>query len=184
MLVALATVVLAQSNGIVLYRGAEIAGSDTKYWSVEDTQVDKADTTRSSGQGLVLFLGKDKRAFLRFGDLRRALGPNKRIVSAKLTLTPAYLESEGTLSLKRFGTGWHESPGTGAVQPEPKLWATTWEQRHHGFHRWRDGGREFVAQSGHSQAVPSSAPTVVFDGLATDVQAFYDRWYEKNGWAI
>ena len=184
MLAALVSVALLQTQPTVLYRSADITASDTKYWSVEDTQIDKSDLNRSSGQGLVLFLGKDKRAFLRFGDLRRALGPNKRIVSARLVLTPSYITTEGTLTLKRFGASWHESPGTGSIQPEPKLWSTSWDNRHFGFHRWRDGGREFLAATGASQSVPASASSVVFDGLAADVQAFYDRWYENHGWAL
>lgn len=185
MLAALLTLTVAQANPVVLFRGADIAGSDTRYWSVEDTQMDRSDPSRSSGQGLVLFLGKDKRTLLRFGDLRCALGPNKRIVSAKLTITPAYLSAGGTLTLKRFGASWNESPGTGGVQPEPVLWSTSWDHRHFGFQRWRDGGREFVATTASGTAtVPASAESVVFDGLAGDVQAFYDRWYDNHGWAI
>src|SRR5687768_4698922 len=185
MLVALVSFAVVQANTSLLYRGADIPGSDTKYWSAEDTQIDRADPNRSSGQGLVLFLGKDKRALLRFGDLRRALGPNKRIVSARLLLTPAYLSSEGTLTLKRFGASWHEGPGTGGVQPEPRLWSTSWDHRHFGFHRWRDGGREFISNTATaSLSVPASAESVVLDGLGSDVQAFYDRWYENNGWAM
>jgi hypothetical protein len=185
MLAALLTLAISQTGTVVLYRGAEAIGSDTKYWSVEDTQVDKADPVRSAGQGLVLFLGRDKRAFLRFGDLRRALGPNKRIVSAKLTLTPAYVTSEGALTLKRFAKSWHESPGTGALQPLPIAWSTSWDHRHFGTQRWRDGGREFMAQTASaSVTVATSANTVVIEGLAADLQAFYDRPYDNFGWAL
>lgn len=189
MLAVLFTVVAAQGGPIVLHRGSEIAGSDTRYWSVEDTQVEKASPDRSSGQGLVLFLGKDKRAFLRFGDLQRALGPNKRVVSARLVLTPSYLSTGGKLTIRRFSGSWHESPGTGHAQPETPRWATTWNHQHFGTgsqaHRWRDGGRELMAQTASAEVdVAASAETVVLDGLAADVQGFYDRWYENHGWAI
>ncbi len=188
MLSALVSIVLAQ-NSTVLYRGSDIPGSDTKYWSVEDTQVDRADAERSSGQGMVLFLGKDKRVFLRFGDLRRALGPNKRIVSAKLILTPAHITTAGKLTLSRMGTGWHESPGTGGVQLTPPLWSTSWNYRHYGQGaagiRWRDGGREFISSTPSASAnVGGDSMSVELDGLGGDVQAFYDRWYENNGWAL
>ncbi|MDQ2987155.1 MAG: hypothetical protein M3R13_10640 [Armatimonadota bacterium] len=189
MLTALLTLALAQNAPITLYRGSDIAGSDTKYWSVEDTQIDKSDPVRSSGQGLVLFLGKDKRAFLRFGDLRRALGPNKRIVSAKLILTPAYITSGGNLTLHRFGTSWHESAGTGNIQPTTPAWSTSWNFRHFGERRaairWRDGGSEFLAATPSAQQqVEITSDSVVLDGLAADVQSFYDKWYDNNGWAL
>ena len=185
MLAALVTLALVQNTPTILYRGSEIPGSSTRYWSVEDTVLEKADATRSAGAGLVLFLGKDKRALLRFADLRRALGPNKRIVSAKLHLTPAYVTTEGTLTLKRFGASWHESPGTGGVQPTPIPWSTSWDHRHFGSHRWRDGGREFVSETSiGSVTVGPTTQTVVFDGLAGDVQSYYDRWYENQGWAL
>jgi len=188
MLSALLTVLVTQ-NSIVLYRGSDIPGSDTKYWSVEDTQVDKSDAERSAGQGLVLFLGKEKRVFLRFGDLRRALGPNKRIVSARLTLSPTHITTGGKLTLSRMGVEWNESPGTGGVQLVTPMWSTSWNYRHYGQGsagiRWRDGGREFIATTPSAEAdVSSSSTSVVLDGLAGDVQAFYDRWYENNGWAI
>lgn len=188
MLSALVSLVLAQ-NSVVLYRGSEIAGSDTKYWSVEDTQVDKTDPARSAGQGMLLFLGKDERVFLRFGDLQRALGPNKRIVSARLILSPAHLTTGGSLTLRRFGATWHESAGTGGIQLETPLWSTSWNYRHYGKGsagiKWRDGGREFLAATpSGTAAVGIEGSAVVLDDLAADVQSFYDRPYDNNGWAI
>jgi hypothetical protein len=180
---------LNQTPGIVLYQGAEVPASGTKYWSAEDIQIDRADPTRSSGQGLVLFLGKDKRALIRFADLQRALGPNKKIVSAKLTLTPAYITSGGMLTLRRFGASWHDGPGTGGVQPKPSRWSTSWDYQFYGEggrgKKWRDGGREYLADTvSAQQAVETNTTIVELTGLGSDVQAFYDRWFENNGWAL
>ena len=184
-----ASLLPAQLPENTLYSGSLIGTTGAQYWSVEDIQIDKADATRSSGQGLVLFLGKDKRALIRFADLQRALGAHRKIRSAKLVLTPAYVTTAGTLTLRRFNAPWHDGPGTGGVQPKPKRWSTSWDYQFYGEgnrgRRWRDGGREHVATNISAQAeVATDATTVELSGLEGDVQSMYDRWYENNGWTL
>jgi hypothetical protein len=171
-----------------LYRGASIPGSETRYWSCEDVSLDKRYPLRSNGQGLVLQAGKDKRALIRFGDLRRAIGPGQRIVSARLVVNVEQVAMPGRVELKRFSSPWHEGPGFGEGQPNPLQGSISWGFRFYDAKRptsWKNGGAEFVAVTPSSSADGDlQSKEIVFDGIGSDVQAFYDRPYDNNGWSI
>ena len=77
---------LVGAQTVTLQRGAPIG--DSTYWSCEDTVLSRELPDGSFGQGELLPANRSTRVLVRFGDLVRALGPNKRIVDAKLVLTP------------------------------------------------------------------------------------------------
>jgi hypothetical protein len=189
MLALLAALSLFPTDFLTLYRGSTIGGSDTRYWSCEDITIDREHALRSNGQGLLLSVGPGKRALLRFGDLQRAVGPGKRVTSAKLVLEPVGFMKPGQVKLYRFNARWNEGAGMGEPTQQPPEGATTWAFqwfRSKGAPwAWKDGGAAFMA--GEASAVADVTPgskEITFEGLANDLQGFVDRWYENNGWAI
>src|SRR5688500_2973096 len=88
-LLALTLLPSSQTQTVTLYRGATVIrdGVPVKYWQVEDTYLDpqKADTN-FGGQGK-LTGGDGKTVLIKFGDFGQAIGSNKRIKKASLTLT-------------------------------------------------------------------------------------------------
>ncbi|MBA3725720.1 MAG: hypothetical protein H0W86_04515 [Armatimonadetes bacterium] len=178
-----------QASSIILYRGGPIAGSDTRYWSCEDTTLDKERAQRSYGQGMLLRMSPSQRTLLRFADLRRAFGPEKRVVNAKLVLTTEQVAKPGRIKLYRFGAPWNEGGGTGEPQAAPPQWSTTWD--HQFFdergrtRRWNQGGANFMAQTPSAEAdVVVGQREIVADGLQADAQLFYERPYDNDGWVI
>ncbi|GIV01399.1 MAG: hypothetical protein KatS3mg015_0229 [Fimbriimonadales bacterium] len=185
-MIALAVALVVQTHTVTLYRGADLP-EDSRYWSCEDTTLSKSAPEASFGQGTLLTLSPDHKVLIRFGDLERAIGPRKRIVSAKLVLTVVQVEQAGTVTLKRFRGPWFEGGGISGEAPADAMNSTWSHQLFHGQKkiRWRNGGAEFTAPSPSAQVpVSQSAQTIEFTGLENDVQQMYDRWYENYGWVI
>ncbi|MCW5946485.1 MAG: discoidin domain-containing protein [Fimbriimonadales bacterium] len=178
------------STEIVLYRGASLLNDPhTRYWSAEDTTLVRENPERSSGQSRVIAASRSKRTLIRFGDLRRAIPPNSRIVSARLVLSVELAAGSGEATLSRFGARWNEGGGAGENQPIPPDYSTSWSFQFFATDnrakRWQGGGLQHVAVTPSSKAAFNSASTeIVFDGLERDVQEFYDKWYENHGWSI
>lgn len=181
---------LTQSgDSVTLYRGARLANDpETRYWSAEDTYLLQDVPLRSTGQATLMRIGKGYRALIRFGDLERALGPNRKVTKARLVFPDASISAGGEVSLKRFLGRWHEGAGAGEVQPNPPIGSTNWDFQSYaekGGISWARGGEKFC------EAIPSSKTNALvgqsqlsFDGLENDVQDMYERWYDNNGWSI
>jgi hypothetical protein len=180
--------VLSQNSTLTLFRGAEIPGSDTKYWSAEDITLDSQKPDMADAGGFLMNLNPKTRVLLRFGDLRRAVGPSRRIVAAKLVLQGQVHEA-GALTVSKFDADWNDAATVGSAQPAIPQWSTSWNYQFFDesgkSRKWRSGGSQFVSRtpSATVQAAKDSRK-VEIEGLAADVQAFYDRPYDDHGWAL
>lgn len=143
---------------------------------------------RSTGQATLLRIGKGYRALIRFGDLERALGPNRKVTKARLVFPDASISSGGDVSLKRFLGRWHEGAGAGELQPFPPLGSTNWDFQsfaEKGGITWARGGEKFCQEPPSIKLnVLVGQSQIVFEGLEKDVQEMYERWYDNHGWAI
>lgn len=187
LLTTISLLVVAQP--ISIYRGAPLFGQEGRYWSCEDTSMDRRNPTTSNGQGRVMFINRDHRVLIRFGDLENAIGPNKRVIDAKLVLSMEGVQTEGDLKLHRFLTPWWEGPGTARDQDKNLVGSTTWEYQLYlpggRIRSWKNGGAEFLTKDPSAAVkISKSSETIEIGGLASDVQLFYERWYENHGWAI
>lgn len=190
LLVLASTIGSAQVHTIVLQRGASLANDPhTRYWAAEDTTLLRDNPERSSGQGGLLTVGRGKRTLIRFGDLRRAIPPNARIVSARMTLGVEFVTSAGEVTLSRFGARWNEGAGIGERQPIPPDYSTSWNWQFFAADdrgkRWNAGGQKHVAaQASAKVSFSQDVSELIFPGLEKDVQDFYDKWYMNHGWAL
>ncbi len=179
-------VALSQPATVELSRGAQLQGHDTRYWACEDTTLARQTPNGSFGQGTLLTASPEHRVLLRFGDLERALGPSRRVTSAKLVLTVVTVERPGRLTLKRFGAPWFEGAGMSGTEGDGMN--TTWShQLHHPAMKlgWRNGGAGHDSQRVSAQAeVSQAAERIELTGLEEDVQQMYERWYDNHGWVI
>jgi hypothetical protein len=101
---------LATGEKVVLYRGAKCDDS-FKYWAVEDTSILKSEPKSNYGRHSLLLGGPERTILIKFADLERAIGKNKKILSAKLILTA---DSEANANLKnasRMLVSWGEGSG-------------------------------------------------------------------------
>src|SRR5512146_1364681 len=64
----------------------EASGQESRYWSATDTTLDAKEPDECKGDGRILSAGAGQIVLIQFGDLNRAIGPNKRIVKATLLL--------------------------------------------------------------------------------------------------
>lgn len=177
-----------------LYRGAPIPAPDnptviSRYWFAEDVTLWRSQPRLSDGQSEFLTLSPETRVLIRFGDLERALGPNRRILRARLVLSLARVERGGTLTVRRFLTDWNEGPGRGRREDIDLQWSSTWSYQFFNekgpTRRWRDGGTDFLSrEKSFETSVDAGAGEVVIQGLEKDVEFFYHHWYENFGWAL
>lgn len=177
---------LSQPATVELYRGAQLPGHDTRYWSCEDTTLSRQTPNGSFGQGTLLTCSPDHRVLIRFGDLERALGPSRKVVSAKLILTVVAVERPGRLTLRRFGAPWFEGAGVNGSDDDGMN--TTWShQLNHPAMKlaWRSGGAQHDANSVTAQVdVSQAAERIEITGIEGDVQQMYERWYDNHGWVL
>lgn len=177
-----------------LSRGTELPGQALRYWSVEDTVLDPKDIDVQAGGSPFLPIGGGKTLLIRFGDLRRVLGPNKRIAKASILFT---VTGGVVAPLSRAGellVPWGEGPamvlGYGAPAGSPgAAWSATWRFRRSGESpiAWQQPGASGVGDARPMPDVRSSVPDadhVRVEGLAEAVQRQYDRPYANFGFAF
>lgn len=185
---------VATPFSIALSRGAFIPDPDnraslSRYWSAEDVTLWRSQPRVSDGQSEFLVLSPETRVLIRFGDLERALGPNKRILRARLVLSVAREERGGTLTVRRFLRDWNEGAGRGRREDADLQWSSTWAYQFYNekgpVRRWRNGGEDFLSGEGsHQVTVDDFSGEIVIQGLEKDVEFFYHHWYENFGWAL
>lgn len=186
--------VAAQTTTVELYRGAPLA--DPGYWAVEDAYLDKAEPNEDHGGGYTLLGGDGRTVLIRFGDLARAVGPNRRIVSAALVLTPSGGEVPRLKGVTAVDSPWGEGPAATITRILTNLEATpekrpkktaargaaTWNDRRAGLAPWQTPG----TPHGTSVEATGSPKERTFEigGLGPTVQGWLNRPWTDHGLAL
>jgi hypothetical protein len=191
-----ATAVLAPVT-IELQRGAPLPTDPSlRYWAAEDTFVEAANPDRNFGRDALLTAGPGRTVLIRFGDLRRAIGPGRRVARAELRLRLEIGTAPELSAIGRMLQPWGEGPGRRGffgrrVAPpagEGPPWAATWRHRRAGPQPigWQrpgaDGPNDFAAIEGAKTRYEDGA--LVIEGLGPAVQAMAERWYENHGFGL
>ena len=183
------------ASSINLYRGCALPGQSVRYWPVEDTVLDSVQSDGNFGGQSFLTCGPGKTFLIRFGDLRRALGPNKKITKASLVLTitggnPAPLSQSGEVLVP-----WGEGPtqvvvyGTVPAAIAAPAWSATWKHRRAGESAiaWQQPGATGVGDAkplAEVRASNTDIDHVRIEGLAAAMQRQYERPYDFHGLAL
>src|SRR5688572_11388270 len=143
------------ASSLNLLRGCTLPGQAVRYWTVEDTVLESAQADGNFGGQSFLSCGSGKTFLIRFGDLRRALGPNKKITKASLVLTitggsPAPLSQASEMLVP-----WGEGPtqvvvyGTVPAAVVAPAWSATWKHRRAGENAipWQQPGATGVGDA-------------------------------------
>lgn len=181
----------AQAATVELYRGAPIG--QPGYWAVEDTYLDKAEPTQDHGGGFTLLGGDGRTVLLRFGDLNRAIGAGRRIVSATLVLTPSGGDVPQLKGVTAVDSAWGEGPlstltriladAEGAKKENAAgRGAATWNERRAGIAAWGTPGTPSGTPV-DAKAGPKGR-TLEIAGLAATVQGWLDRPWTDHGLAL
>lgn len=185
--------VAAQSATVELYRGATLG--DPGYWAVEDAYLDKAEANVDHGGGFTLLGGDNRTVLIRFADLLRVVGPNRRVVGATLVLTPSGGDVPALKSATAVDLPWGEGPlstitkllstieaGPDKAKPKAARGAATWNERRVGIAGWPSPG----TPSGASVAATGTAKDRTFEigGLGPAVQGWLDRPWTNHGLAL
>jgi hypothetical protein len=182
-------------DNVTLYRGAELPGQALRYWAVEDTVLDSTQPEGNLGGQSYLPLGTGKVMLIRFGDLRRALGPNKKIAKASILFTitggdPAPL-AQASEMLVPWGEGPTQVIAYAALPPNVSApaWSATWRNRRagEGAISWQQQGASGPGDSRPLAEVRANSPDndhIRIEGLAEAMQRQYERPYEAFGFRI
>lgn len=196
--IALGIVLLGQGSTqtLALHRGAAL-GTPPAYWSVEDTSLVSQEPDAILGGQYTLSGGPGKTILIKFGDLRRALGPNKRIVRAALELTSLEKDPPVLRAIAAVQAPWSEGPAKSLAPAEPKpgepapvvRWASTWRHRRTGENPigWQQAGAQGATDAKPIPGAKASYNpngTLAIEGLAEAVQRQYERPEEANGFAL
>ncbi|KXK21257.1 MAG: hypothetical protein UZ18_ATM001000301, partial [Armatimonadetes bacterium OLB18] len=119
-----------QTPPLELHRGVGLDGLQTRYWDVVDTTLDSKEPDTCLGTLPYLLGGQGRTILIRFGDLRRALGPGKEVVAASIVLT----QSAGNIpSLQRASVlngPWLEGSSQSLALGWPRLQPQTRRPNH------------------------------------------------------
>lgn len=174
-----------------LARGVSLS-PEYRYVEVEDTTLDRSQPDRAFGGDYGLVGDRDKAILIRFGDLRRAVGPNQRVTSAKLVLTPDSPDVPKLQSISRVLVPWGEGPAQvqGRARTTPVEWAATWRQRLSGKEpvAWQQAGAIGAGDTrpigGVQATLSQDGESFTITGLGGAVQTMLDRPHENFGFAL
>lgn len=180
---------------ISLLRGGELPGQAIRYWAVEDTYLDSTAQEGNFGGSNYLEAGPGRTLLIRFGDLRRALGPNKRITDAKLTFTITGGNPAGLAQASEVLVPWGEGPAQviayAATPPtlSAPTWSASWKHRRSGENAiaWQQPGAAGVSDAkplADVRAINSDSDHIRLEGLATWAQRAYERPYDRFGLSL
>lgn len=188
----------SQSKTIELYRGAPLSledGSKIRYWWATDTALNSAAPDQNFGGDGILEGGPGRTVLIQFGNLDLALGPNKRIKSAKLVFILSGPNAPTLRAVSRVLAPWNDGPmktlaslAPGASVPST-TWTATWNHRRAGREpiAWQQPGATGpadVERIRDAKIFQASQDTTVVEGIEATVQRHYDRWYENHGFAL
>lgn len=187
-------------SALTLSRGSELPGKSLRYWAVEDTVLDSKEPDKNFGGALFLETGPGRPILIRFADLNRAIGPNKRVVKAAIVLTVGGGSTPLLKGASRVLAGWDEGPilalapmalqgAAQAANQDLAAWSATWRLRHAGFgaSAWQVPGALGPADSAPIEDAKGAAggpSTLKIEGLAAVVQAQLDRPLDNNGFLL
>ncbi len=193
--VAIASLTIAgatatQAPPIILYRGAKVPGQSMRYWDVTDTTLNTLEPDKIFGGMQTVPVGSGKAFLIRFGDLRRIIGPNKKIVKASVRLyywssVAPILREAGTM-LTPWGEGplqvdapWAQPAVKPGQKPAPIQWASNWKLRRSGEYSssWQSPGAQGprdYKQIPQARQIETDKEQLVVNGLEEAVQAHYD----------
>jgi len=172
-------------------------GSGPAYWSVEDTSLSSQEPDAITGGQFTLTGGPGRTILIRFGDLQRAIGPNKKIVKASLELTSLEKEAPSLRAISAVQAPWGEGPAKTLTGVDLKpgeaapviRWSSTWKHRRTGENaiNWQQSGAQGPADAkliASAKAAFGQDGTLTIDGLAESVQRQYDHPEECHGFAL
>lgn len=187
-----------QAPSVDLHRGAALGGLQTRYWDVIDTTLDSKEPDTCLGSLSYLLGGPGRTILIRFGDLRRALGPGKEILAASIVLT----QSAGSLpSLQRVSplngpwlegssqslAPWMTPPSAPEKTPQPTPGAN-WRSRVAGKSAvsWQQPGAGGAADGSTLEGAQTSLQDgrLIVAGLEGAVQRWYEAPYANHGIAL
>ena len=196
----LATCFAAGPQTLELSRGCtihEASGAESRYWSATDTTLDSHTPDIYNGGARTITGGPGQVILIKFGDLDRAIGPNKRIAKATLLLTPLDTGPVKLGTAAEVLVPWGEGPCHTLIPP-PVLpgakitaprWSSTWRHRRAGEAPipWQLPGAQGSADTkayGDARLSARSDGLVAIEGLEKSLQAQYDRWFDNHGFAF
>jgi hypothetical protein len=180
---------LLTQHSLELYRGCALPGDPgTRYYACEDTTLDRAKPNGSFGNAAVISISPAERSLIRFGDLRRAIGFDKKILSAELTFTVVQASKPGRVTLHRMSKPWTEGPGSGNDTAAPDPFSTTWSfqifKKKGEAVKWSGGEDSFDPQPTCTADLAAGTETFKLTGLERDVQRMLDHPESNFGWMI
>lgn len=189
MIATVLPVLLLPIAAVDLYRGAALqSGEVVPYYACGDTCLDRAKPNSSFGMAASLFIGKEKSALIKFGDLDRALGANAKILEATLVLPIDQSTKAGKVSLRRVTKEWVEGSGTGDAVEKPDPRSTTWSYQIFDpagqTRRWRGGEDAALKQASGTADLAAGVSSVAIEGLAGDLAEMLADPTRNYGWLI
>ena len=194
-LVALALAPHAHAQTLSLVRGGALPGQAVRYWAVEDTYLDSTAQEGNFGGSNYLEAGPGRTLLIRFGDLRRALGPNKKITDAKLTFTITGGNPAGLAQASEVLVPWGEGPAQviayAATPPtlSAPTWSASWKHRRSGENpiTWQQPGAAGISDAKpltDIRAITADPDHIRLEGLAGWAQRTYERPFDRFGLSL
>ncbi|MFN7171928.1 MAG: hypothetical protein ACK4P3_03980 [Fimbriimonadaceae bacterium] len=181
-----------QPQTLVLYRGASLS-NQLNYWDVTDTVLSADEPNENFGGQFSLDVGAKRTMLIRFGDLNRAIGPNKRITDARLVFSIGSTADPKLSTLGILQADWGEGPAMAFAPLRNPLMSApsqsaTWRNRRSGREPigWQQAG---ALGSGDARRITSHRTQVtenefVISGLANEVQEMYEEWFNNHGFVL
>src|SRR2546423_4498670 len=181
---------------IELFRGANLPGLFPPYWAVEDTTLDSSEADLDQGYAHELYGADGKNILIQFRDLNRAIGLNKKIVSASLVLTLSGPDNGNFAVASEVLSPWHEGPTKTIMQLTPgqptetgARGAATWRHRKLGIEggEWGRAGAMGARDAQPIAQAKLSRPDrdhIQIEGLAEIVQRQYEKPWTNHGFLL
>jgi hypothetical protein len=182
MLHATLAILALQTSNLTLSRGGS-GDASFRYWNVEDTFIEQNRPDSNFGRDLLLSGGPQKTILIRFADLARMVGPNKRIERARLILNQEIGAVPNVVQVSRLTAPWGEGSGRRGVglfevplEPGAKspALAATWKSRLGGLgaQNWDADGALGLKDREALQGVSiiGEDGSVILDGLGPAIQ--------------
>ncbi len=193
-------VVLQNGNFVIPEPGLGVL-TRYRYYGCEDTTLLERKPDLNTGMTKNMQLGgmRNDKILIVFKNIMRAIGPGKKIVDARLVLHGVkgrYIydrRAANDIRVAPLLKPWLEG---GGPKEETALPGTTYRRRIRSWTQDLKWTQDGASDRGKDQAVEASAitntyknldtktGTITIEGLADDVQKFYDEYYKNFGWII
>jgi hypothetical protein len=189
-----------QTVTLELYRGASLSGEPFGYWDVTDTYVDGQNPDTNYGGEGILQGGTGRVVLIKFGDLDRAVGANRKVRKATLEFVVTGRDEPVLRSVGRLEAPWGEGPTNTLAslltrnqrrpgeRVEAPKWSATYRHRRagDGGATWQQAGVSGPGDVSRIEDARSGTDDGLFrvTGLEGAVQRWIDRWYDNHGLAL